>query len=361
MAEDKTEEDKQYDPSQKKLDDARAKGEVPKSVDLTTAAAYGGFLITATALGPESLFALASSFQGMLGKADDLATIAFAGSQAPLMGAVITAVFRNMAPWFVIPATCALLAVIAQRAFVVAPDKLIPKGNRISPLTGFKNKFGRNGLFEFVKSATKLVIYAMVLGVFLSMQRERMIGVLYLTPTHIASELGRLTVSMMLIVLIIAIVLGMVDFLWQRAEHMRKHRMSRKEMMDEIKESEGDPIMKQQRRQKGVELAMNKMLVDVPKADVVIVNPTHYAVALAWDRQKGSAPICIAKGTDEIAARIREIAQEYAVPIHSDPPTARALHAGVELGDEIAVEHYQAVAAAVRFADTIRRKMQARS
>ena len=126
--------------------------------------------------------------------------------------------------------------------------------------------------------------------------------------------------------------------------------------MDELKESEGDPMMKQQRREKAVSIATNQMLRDVPEAAVVIVNPTHFAVALKWDPSAPHAPICVAKGVDLVAARIREIAQENAVPIHSDPPTARALHATVEIGEEIRPDHYAAVAAAIRFADMLRAK-----
>ena len=111
---------------------------------------------------------------------------------------------------------------------------------------------------------------------------------------------------------------------------------------------------------KGISLAMNQMLAEVPKADVIIVNPTHYAVALKWDRKAGRAPICVAKGVDEIAARIREIAAENAIPVHADPPTARALHATVEIGSEIRRDHYRAVAAAIRFAEMIRKKAAAR-
>lgn len=358
MAAEDGEEDKQFEPSQKKLDDARAKGEVPRSTDLATAASYAGFLVAVLALGPGSLLALGGVLQSVLQQADSLARITFSGSQTPMMGAVVRSVLVHMAPWFAIPASCVILVVIAQRAFVVAPTKLVPKLNRISPLAGFKNKFGRNGIFEFLKSTTKLIIYIIVLSFFLRAQMDRMIGALYLTPGVIVTELGRLITMLLLIVLIIAFTLGAIDFLWQRAEHLRKHRMSRKEMMDELKNSEGDPMMKQQRRQKGVDIAMNKMLVDVPTADVVIVNPTHFAVALRWDRQKGSAPVCVAKGTDEIAAKIRELAQEHAIPIHSDPPTARALHAAVNLGQEIAPEHYQAVAAAIRFAESIRTRMK---
>lgn len=219
-----------------------------------------------------------------------------------------------------------------------------------------KNKFGRQGLFEFFKSTTKLVIYSVILGFFLSAQIDRILGSIRLPPPLIIAELGRMVVGLASIVLLVALVLGGIDYLWQSAEHTRKNRMSRKEMTDEHKQAEGDPVMKQQRRQRAQELALNKMLADVPTADVVIVNPTHFSVALKWDRTAGAAPICVAKGVDEIAARIRELAHENAVPLHSDPPTARALHASVDIGQEITPDHYQAVAAAIRFAETVRQK-----
>jgi len=151
-------------------------------------------------------------------------------------------------------------------------------------------------------------------------------------------------------------IIGLIDLLWQRYDHARKLRMSFQDMKDEHKSSEGDPHTKAQRRQRGQEIATNRMMLDVPKADVVIVNPTHYAVALKWDRRPGRAPECVAKGTDDIAARIREMAAEHGVPIHSDPPTARALFGSVEIGDEIEPKHYRAVAAAINFAEKIREK-----
>jgi flagellar biosynthetic protein FlhB len=132
--------------------------------------------------------------------------------------------------------------------------------------------------------------------------------------------------------------------------------MSREDLKKETKQTDGDPAMKQQRRQRGYDIAMNKMLVETATADVVIVNPTHYAVALKWDPTSGQAPIVVAKGMDEIAARIRQVANENAVPIRSDPPTARAIHASCYVGDSIKPDQYRAVAAAIRFAEVIRKK-----
>ena len=348
--------DKQHEPSQKKLDDARAKGDIPRSADLTTAAGYGGFVLAALAFGPASLASLGTAMSVLLGQADRLATDVFAGGGAPLTGGILLAIGTAMLPWFGLPAALALLTVIAQRGLIFSPSKLAPKGSRISPLDVAKNKFGRSGLFEFAKSAVKLTIYSVILGLYLAAQMDRIVATLHLEAAQVASELARLTMGLLFMVLLVALTLGVVDMVWQQAEHTRKNRMSRQELVDEMKQSEGDPALKQQRRQKGISLAMNQMLADVPTADVIIVNPTHYAVALKWDRKAGQAPVCVAKGVDEVAARIREIANENAVPIHADPPTARALHASVEIGQEISPDDYRAVATAIRFAEAIRKK-----
>lgn len=360
MSDEGGDDDKQYEPSQKKLDDARAKGEVPKSNDLTTAAGYGGMMIAVLAVGSSSLQSAGSALMTMLDQADSLSSDLFGARGGPLGGGVGQAISFAFLPWAILPGVCALLAVIAQRALVFAPTKLQPKLSRISPIKGFGNKFGRSGLFEFFKSFLKLVLYCVILGIYLSVQLPRILGTMTLTPGLIAVELARLCIGLFAIVIVVAFVLGLVDFLFQRAEHLRKHRMSRKELMDEQKQSEGDPMMKQQRRQKAVSLAMNRMLSDVPDADVIIVNPTHFAVALKWDKGSGRAPICLAKGVDEIAARIREIAMENGVAIHRDPPTARAVFDTVEVGEQIMPEHYRAVAAAIRFAESLRAKARAR-
>jgi len=155
-----------------------------------------------------------------------------------------------------------------------------------------------------------------------------------------------------------AAMIGAVDWMWEWAQHQLKNRMSRQDLMDETKSSEGDPQMKQQRRSRAQAIATNQMLADVPKADVVIVNPTHFAVALRWDRVGGDVPVCVAKGVDEIASSIRAAAAEAGVPVFSDPPTARSLHASVEIGAQIQPDHFRAVAAAIRFADMMRDKVR---
>ena len=158
----------------------------------------------------------------------------------------------------------------------------------------------------------------------------------------------------------VLIIVASIDVPFQLWQHTKQLMMTKQEVKDETKETEGDPHTKQVRRQMGYEIATSRMLADVPGADVVVVNPEHYAVALKWQRTRGTAPVCLAKGVDEIAARIRETAVEHGVPIYREPGTARALFASTDIGEEIPVDLYKAVAAAIRFADAMREKARGR-
>ncbi|MEM6914077.1 MAG: flagellar type III secretion system protein FlhB, partial [Pseudomonadota bacterium] len=339
--------EKQHEPTQKKLDDARKKGEVPRSTDLNTAAAYGGFLIVAISLGAALLSDTGTALMILIDRSNELSQRMFESPAAPVVGGAMLSIGSSLLPWFSLPAAAVLVTIIAQRSFIVTPDKLLPKASRISILSNAKNKFGRSGLFEFAKSASKLIIYSVLLGIFLMANLNDIVSTIYLSPAMALSLLASLTIKFLAVVLVISLAIGGIDFFWQRYDHLMKNRMSHEDLKNEVKSSEGDPQMKQQRRQRGYEIAMNQMLADVPKADVVIVNPTHYAIALSWSRQAGAAPVVVAKGVDEIAARIRETASDAKVAIHSDPPTARAIFATVEIGQEVLPEHYKPVAAAI--------------
>ncbi|HLQ17670.1 MAG TPA: flagellar type III secretion system protein FlhB [Tabrizicola sp.] len=351
--------DKEHEASQQKLDQARKDGDVPRAVDLQTAVATGGFLLALFALGSWAVERSGTAAMVLLDQADRLSSLLTTGGVAPVAGMIIAVagpplVLLLLGPILVI----ALL--IASRGFVFAPKKLEPKLSRISPIATAAHKFGIEGLVEFAKGAVKLCLVSVILYYFLAAKLQEILASLYLTPAMSGALMARLTLHFLLIVFVVQLLLGVVDFLWQTFRHRQKLRMSRKEMMDEFKESEGDPHLKSARRQRAQEVATNRMLTDVASANVVMVNPTHYAVALKWDRSKGGAPVCVAKGVDEIARKIRERAAEHGVPIHSDPPTARAIHATVEIGQEIRVEHYRAVAAAIRFADTMRKRARRR-
>lgn len=277
------------------------------------------------------------------------------------MGSIVLAGISVVLPIFALPALAVIVTLVGQRAFVFAPEKVAPKLSRISVISGAKNKFGANGLFEFAKSAFKLVLISILLVWFIAGRMDELITTTAMSPGQLAGGISSMLVDFLALVFVASLIIGGVDYMWQNAQHLKKNRMSLKEIKDETKDSEGDPHFKQMRRQRGYDIAMNQMLSDVPEADVIVVNPTHYAVALQWDRSTGKAPVCVAKGVDEIAARIREVAEENRVPIYSDPPTARALHATVEIGAQVERDHYRAVAAAIRFAEEIRQKMRAGS
>ena len=352
---DQDKDDKEHDASQKKLDDARAQGDIARSQDVLVAASYAAFFAVCLGIGAQALLKAGSAGAVFLDQADRLSSLVSQGARASL-GAAVTAMVMPLLPLMLVPMAAVIGVLVATRGLVFAPDKLMPKLSRISPLSMAGQKFGRDGLFEFFKSLLKLVLVGILLASFLSSRADRILASHAYADRMAMAELLRLTMEFLMLVVLVSAVIGVVDYVWQHFAFLRRNRMSRKDLTDESKESEGDPHFKGTRRQKAREIAMNRMLEDVATADVIVVNPTHYAVALKWSRAKKRAPVCVAKGVDEIAARIRERAAAAGVPLHSDPPTARALHATVDIGQEISREHYRAVAAAIRFAEAMRKK-----
>jgi flagellar biosynthetic protein FlhB len=356
MAEQEDSAEKSHEASPRKLEEARKKGEIPRAPDLLTGFAYLGMLLCLLAVGSWSVSSMGDGLMPLVEQPDRLAALFFSdGAQSISLG-LIAASFLPALPLLLVPGCLVLLCLLATRGLLFTPSKLTFKASRISPVDNAKNKFGRRGLFEFFKSFVKLMVYSICLAVFLQSQMQEIVGSVFYGPGQAARTMVEMIVDFLVFVVVIAMSIGLVDYLWQRAEHLRKNRMSQKEMRDEFKESDGDPMFKQHRRARGQEIAMSQMMQDVPKADVVIVNPTHFAVALTWSRMAGEAPVCVAKGQDSVALKIREIATEAGVPIHSDPPTARALFATTEIGSEISPDHYKPVAAAIRFAQDMRAK-----
>lgn len=345
--------EKTHDPTPKKLLDARKEGQIPKSADLSAAAAYLGLILSLTILGPTLLLDAATKLSHFLARPEHFSQTDFSPDSASVSGPLGSIISGSLLPLFAIPAVAVLISIIAQQAITFAPSKIRPKLNKVSPISSAKNKFGASGLFEFAKSAVKLFIVSLVMVLFLKANLPEIMQTVDLQPSQVTAVLGGYILSFLTLIFVISLAVGGGDYLWQVAEHQRKNRMSRKEVEDESKEAEGDPRNKQARRQRGLEIAMNQMLSDVPDATVIIVNPTHYAIALKWDASASTAPLCVAKGVDEIATRIREIALSSSIPIHSDPPTARSLFARIEVGCEIWPDDYRAVAAAIRFAQSV--------
>lgn len=354
-AEDKSQ--KAYDATEQKLSDLRKKGEIPRSSDFNAAISLTILTLTCAAVGGWALNKSASILQFLLGAAGHQ-VIAEKVYSSP--DAILAAIYQVTLPLFgilLLSSASVILWLAATKGIVFAPEKLSPRLSRISIVKSAQSKFGPSGLFEFLKSFAKLLIYSLVLGIALSAWLPELLRSIYLGTGQIVNLMLGSSLNLMLIASFITVTLGVVDFIWQRHHFLNSHRMSREDMKDELRKSEGDPEQKAKRKRRAFDIAQNRMMLDVPKADVVIVNPTHYAIALRWDRQKkGTAPKCVAKGQDHLAAAIREVASRHGVPIFSDPPTARELHATVEIGQQVRFEHYESVAAAIRYADRLNKK-----
>lgn len=352
--------EKVFDPTPQRLAEARRKGDIPRSQDVNTAATYLALLAVVATSGGLALQQAGSVLMVFIDQPDRLTGLILGPGGAGLSASIIAQALSALAPVFVVPIAAVIVSLFAQQAITVSGDKLRPKLDRISILANAKRKFGVAGIVEFLKALVKLLAIATALTLFLVRDLDRMIGATTAEPKVLGGLLLRSLFVILLLTTLIAVTIAAVDFVWQRFEHTRRLRMSFQDMREEAKQSEGDPHMKAQRRSRAEAIASNQMMLDVPKADVVIVNPTHFAVALKWSRRKGSAPACVAKGEGALALRIRAVAETAGVPIHSDPPTARALFATVPVGREIAPEHYRAVAAAIRFSERMRKAARAR-
>lgn len=343
--------DKQFDPSETKLRRAREKGDIPRSQDANVALSYLGMLLALTLVAAAFLPRWLGLAERLLGA--EPWPVRAAGLD--LVSAVAGRTGLLILMLLMVPAALVLTGLVVQRSLVFTPSRLAPDAKRINPLKNAGQKFGRSGLVTFVLSVGKAVFVG-VGGWFLFSALADRLGNTAQGGDAWVRVLPELLRQGLLLALLVAVAFGIIDMFWKRMEFTRRNRMTRKEVEDEHKESEGDPHLKAARRQRAVDIALGTMLADVEKADVIIVNPTHYAVALEWKRGGGRAPVCLAKGMDEIALRIRERARDHKVPIWSDPPCARALHATVKIGDEIPRDQFGPVAAAIRFAEQMRLK-----
>ncbi|WP_428408195.1 flagellar type III secretion system protein FlhB [Hyphococcus sp.] len=348
--------EKSHEPTPSRIDKARREGDVAQSKEANAAAAYVGFYLALAVASTGAAAALSFALSRMFERPEHFAEQAFAADPSAFIQSLAGVGLGGLVPFIALPALGVLASLFAQQAITFAPTKIKPKMDRLSIVSNAKKKFGPDGLGEFAKSAVKLIaICIMFAAVFAGRFSFLPVDARMPAQTLPAALLREGVIFAGLIVLFSA-ALAMVDLPWSRHRHNEKLKMTLEELKKEMKEQEGDPMMKQSRRERGQAIARNRMMKDVPDADVVIVNPTHYAVALKWDRKAGGAPVCVAKGVDEIALKIREVATMSGVPIRSDPPTARAIHATVEIGDEVQREHYAAVAAAIHFADAMRKK-----
>jgi flagellar biosynthetic protein FlhB len=266
------------------------------------------------------------------------------GTASALLQHATFGLIAVLAPGVGLMLFAALAGNLIQHRPVFSAARLKPDLAKLSPIKGFKRVFGVDGLFNFVKGIAKIVLVGGACAWALWPERARLATALDLNPAGVAGLALALIFKAVLAALAVLAVIAALDYVYQRQRFMARHRMSRQELRDEIKQSEGDPHVKARIRQIRLERSRKRMIAAVPAATVVITNPTHYAVALKYESGKMGAPVCVAKGVDHLALTIRKVAEENDVPVVENPPLARALYAAVEVDDEIPAEHYKAVA-----------------
>jgi len=348
--------EKSHQPTPQKIRRSREKGEVAYSSEATTAATYVGFFVALIIVAGWTATHLHETLAAFFHRPDEIGGLLLSTQDDEFAARLAASLFGAVAPLFIILALAALASVFGQRALVFAPSKLKPKLSKISIVANAKQKYGPDGLSEFAKSAAKLIAVMVILLFAMKGRFLELPALSGAASNTIAALLLREAVFFGGFISAAAVLIAAVDLPWRHFQHVNKLKMTHQEVKEETKETEGDPMLKSTRRNKAEAIAANRMMSDVPKADIVIVNPTHYAVALKWERENRTAPTCVAKGVDEIAARIRESAAVAGVPIKRDPPTARSIYSLVKIGEEIKKEHYAAVAAAIHYADKMRKK-----
>jgi flagellar biosynthetic protein FlhB len=349
--------EKSEDPTQKRLDDALERGDVAKSQEVNTWFVIAGATLVLSSfsgsIGGSIQMPLrnliANSWQirtdgpGLLALAQKLEYILVAALGVPFLLLILAAIAGN----------------IVQHRFVWSAESLKPKFSKISPLSGAKRIFGKQAAANFAKGLFKVIALGAVMVAILWPERSRLDSMMRFDPDALLGVTRTLTLQLLGAVVALLALVAIGDYLFQYRQWFERQKMSLREMKEEFKQSEGDPHIKGRIRQLRVARMKKRMMAAVPKASVIITNPTHYSVALSYERGM-SAPICVAKGMDNIALKIREIAREHDIPIVENVPLARALYATVEVDDEIPVEHYHAVAEIIGYVMGLKRGLSGR-
>jgi flagellar biosynthesis protein FlhB len=333
---------KTQDPTDKKLSDAREKGDVATATEMRHAVMFVAALVVAGGMGSWTLARVGPLLVQLWGNADDY-RLDPDGAQSFATG-VFFSVAGAIAPLLAFLFGSALLILFVQGRPSLSWSRVKPNFSKLSPVSGFGRIFGKRAMVEFLKTLAKC---AVVITIATMVIEPRMVGLGQLInaePRAIARTAGELVRRMIQAVAILVACIAAADYIYQRHSYHQRMKMSLQEVKDEHKQSEGDPKIKAKIRMIGMQRAKRRMMAAVPTASVIITNPTHYAVALKYEHGDMAAPVVVAKGMDEVARRIREVATEYGVPIVESPPLARALYAAAAIDRPIPTEHFKAVA-----------------
>jgi len=350
---------KTEEPTGKRLQDAREKGQVAKSQEVSHWFMLLGFTMIVGLLGPGLVRQIGG---GIIRFLDQPHAIALDpdGIQELLVGLAAEVGFALLLPGLLLM-LLAVTSALIQNGFLLSKESLVPKLEKISPVKGLARLFSLRGLTEFAKGLAKILVVAAVLGLLMWPERDRITTLTTVPVGDLVDLLQAMALKILIAVLAVMTLIAGLDVLFQRMQHLKQLRMSRQEVKDEHKQSEGDPMVRARLRQLRTERARRRMMASVPEADVVIANPTHFAVALQYELGARGAPRVTAKGVDSLALRIRAIAEQCDVPVVENPPLARALYSGVDLDQEIPEQHYKAVAEIIGYVFRLKGKMKPRT
>jgi flagellar biosynthesis protein FlhB len=354
MAEEQDDSQKTEDPTSRRLDEARKRGQVANSREVNNLLMLGVFSMSVLLFGGTAAGAIYKATMPFIESPDlvpaDFEHLVSLGWK--LLGVLLVA--------GAVPLALAIIAAIGagylQFGLVFSADGIMPKLDKISPLAGLKRMFSMRSLAEFVRGLLKLAVVGSVAMFLILPEVAHLNKLIGMEMIQLLGETKALLAKLLIGVVSIVAAIAAIDVIYQRLQHMREMRMSRQEIKDEFKETEGDPLVKGRLRQLRMERTRRRMMAQVPQSDVVVTNPTHYAVALKYDPNSMAAPKMMAKGVDNVAAKIREIAKEHGIPIVENPPLARGLFAAVDVDEEVTPEFYKAVAEVISYIFKLKRR-----
>jgi flagellar biosynthetic protein FlhB len=344
MAKDGPGGEKTEKPTPQRLKKARKEGQIPRTPEL------GAWLLVAAAsvLIPMTVGKAFTATQELFVQSGAVFTRPTTGTVTTLMGKALTAFLATALPMAVGLMLVGLAASVAQGGVSVSAKGIKPSVKKLNPLPGIKRMFGGQGLWEAIKALIKTTALGVVVWLTAGRAKELVAASGSMPLSSVASSFTGTAVNMLRVVAVTGLAIALADYMVVRIRTMKKLKMSRYEIQQEHKQSDGDPHMKAHRKSTALAMSRNRMMAEVAEADVLLVNPTHVAVALKYDPARG-APRVVAKGSDEIARKLRERAQEARVPMVQDIPLARALHASCELGQEVPAQLFTAVARVLAF------------
>ena len=348
FAEDANGAEKTEQPTQKKLDDARKEGQVAKSQEIATAFSLLALFVIIRVIYPflgtnfQTLFErIYNNIPNVARTYDGMLPVAYIRS---ILSNAILTMFLMSAPFFIVAFIIAFVSDLVQVGFKPTAKPLQPKLSKLNPISGMKKIFSARKLFDFLKSILKLAVMAVVIYSFFTGRTESLF-LLYDMPLKQAIGLmGNLIIDLGFRIAAAYMIIALIDLIYQRRKFNKDMMMTKKEVKDEYKNSEGDPQVKGAQKRRMMEASRRRMMQQLPQADVVITNPTHYAVAIKYDADEADAPVVVAKGADYLAQKIKEIAKDNKVEIVENKPLARMLYANVEVGEMVPPELYKAVA-----------------